>query len=88
MEILPVSSSNSIAFDSFMWYEHGSEVIISPTSEADIEFLAEIQGDKWVPTTADLHKMTFAHNNILKSQRKNGAEYEYHLQQIESFMNN
>ncbi|GJY39644.1 hypothetical protein Tco_0426008 [Tanacetum coccineum] len=30
--------------------------------EADTEFLAEIQGNKWVLTTADLHKIKFAHN--------------------------
>ncbi|GKE19188.1 hypothetical protein Tco_1426765 [Tanacetum coccineum] len=55
---------------------------------ADTEFIAEIQGNKWLPTTADLDKMKFAHNNILKSQCKTGAEYEYHLLHIEDFMNN
>nr|GEX27004.1 hypothetical protein [Tanacetum cinerariifolium] len=48
--------------------------------EATIEFLTEIQGKKWVPTTTDFHKMKFAYNDIMKSQCKNGTEYEYHLQ--------
>nr|GEV92042.1 reverse transcriptase [Tanacetum cinerariifolium] len=56
--------------------------------ESDTEFITEIQGTKWVPTTADFDKMKFTHNNILKSQWMNGAEYECHLQQIDSFMNN
>ncbi|GKC64357.1 hypothetical protein Tco_1096955 [Tanacetum coccineum] len=56
--------------------------------EATTEFLTEIQGKKWVPTTVDLHKMKFSHNDILKSQCKTGAEYEYHLQQIENYMKN
>ncbi|GKC03234.1 hypothetical protein Tco_0994844 [Tanacetum coccineum] len=32
--------------------------------------------------------MKFAHNNVLKSQCKTGTDDEYHLQQIENFMNN
>ncbi|GJY52544.1 hypothetical protein Tco_0443391 [Tanacetum coccineum] len=51
----------------------------NPTSskskvEANTEFIAEIQGTKWVPTTVDFDKMKFAHNNILKSRFKTGAE--------------
>ncbi|GKA73891.1 hypothetical protein Tco_0780193 [Tanacetum coccineum] len=46
------------------------------------------QGKKWVSTTVAFHKMKFAYNDIMKSQCKTGAEYEYHLQQIENYMNN
>ncbi|GJY17951.1 hypothetical protein Tco_0389442 [Tanacetum coccineum] len=48
-------------------YEIDDGVDIS--AEADIEFLVEIQGNKWVSTTADLDKMKFAHNNILKTRK-------------------
>ncbi|GKC93804.1 hypothetical protein Tco_1159246 [Tanacetum coccineum] len=67
-------------------YDINDGVFIS--ENADIEFMAKIQGIKWVPTTVDYDKMKFAHNNILKSQCRTGAGYEYHLQQIKSFMNN
>ncbi|GKE17867.1 hypothetical protein Tco_1425444, partial [Tanacetum coccineum] len=63
-------------------YDINDGVFIS--EEADTKVMAEIQGTKWVPTIADYDKMKFAHNNILKSQCRIGAEYEYHLQQIES----
>ncbi|GJU25598.1 hypothetical protein Tco_1164219 [Tanacetum coccineum] len=58
------------------------------SKEVDTEFIAEMQGTKWVPTTVDLDKIKFVHNNILKSQCKTGAEYEYHLKKIEDFMHN
>ncbi|GJS63351.1 hypothetical protein Tco_0677915 [Tanacetum coccineum] len=58
------------------------------SEEATTKFLAEIHGKKWVPTTTNLHKMKFAHKDILKSQCKTEAECEYHLQQIENYMNN
>ncbi|GJZ86177.1 hypothetical protein Tco_0657787, partial [Tanacetum coccineum] len=52
-------------------YDINDGVFIS--ENADIEFMAKIQGIKWVPTTVDYDKMKFAHNNILKSQCRTGA---------------
>ncbi|GJR55145.1 hypothetical protein Tco_1405666 [Tanacetum coccineum] len=56
--------------------------------EATTKVLAEIQGKTWVPITDDLHKMKFAYNDILKRRCDTGAEYEYHIQQMENYMNN
>ncbi|GJV09167.1 hypothetical protein Tco_1346823, partial [Tanacetum coccineum] len=38
------------------------------SEEAKPEFLAEIQGKKWVPTIADFHKIKFVHDDILKTR--------------------
>nr|GEX50669.1 hypothetical protein [Tanacetum cinerariifolium] len=58
-------------------YENNDGAFI--LEEADTEFIFEIRGTKWVPTTADFDKMKFAHSNIMKSQCKTRVEYEYHL---------
>ncbi|GJY38613.1 hypothetical protein Tco_0424977 [Tanacetum coccineum] len=58
----------------FCYLVWGCEVTVSGDTGIDTEFIAEIQGNKWLPTTADLDKMKFAHNNILMSQCKTGAE--------------
>ncbi|GJZ64204.1 hypothetical protein Tco_0620625 [Tanacetum coccineum] len=48
------------------------------SEEAKTEFLVEIQGKNWVPTTAAFHKIKFAYNDILKSRCETGAEYEWY----------
>ncbi|GKC02416.1 hypothetical protein Tco_0994026 [Tanacetum coccineum] len=57
------------------------------SKEAIIEFLAEIHGNKWVPTTADFHRMKLAYDDIMRSQYETRAEYEYHIHQVTNYIN-
>nr|GEY98950.1 hypothetical protein [Tanacetum cinerariifolium] len=82
------SKKQKSTFDSSSTNVHEINDGVNKSKEADTKVIAEIQGTKWVPTIADFGKIKFAHNNIMKSQCKTGAECEYHLQQIDNFMNN